>query len=364
MAEKGQQRKGVMIMLAGVLITTPDAVLLRWAQKEKAELSAIVFWKLLVIAAMTFVFSWSYEEEKSWGAVVRRPLLCCAIGLSTVAVTVLLSYAFVFTLAATAIMLFSLHPLWSGILGWLCLGDVLERRTVLALGLALAALVVMFFPEISAGSFGSGSLGDAMALATSLALSCYLCLARYASRVDRELSVPLVSALALVVAAAATAPIAILTGSTILLTPTSIVATLLDGLVVGAVNIANAVAPKYATATQVGLISLIEAVLSPLWVYAIYREVPDLFTFIGGAAIILILIGHELIIFEGPPPLLPSEDEVFALAKKLGDENMAISIHHHHHKGALSGQLTIEQQQEHAASGSSLETPLLSSSQQ
>ena len=288
-----RQRKGVVIALVGTLIATPDAVLVRWAQKEKAELSAIVFWELLVTGLIMYIFS-KYETGKNWRALLRNPLLTLGLGISTASISILLSYAYVFTLAATAVLLFHLHPLWSGVMGWLCLGDVMPVRTALALLSALVALVIMFLPEIEGMGFGNGGIGDAMALACSFVLSSYLCLARYASRVDPELSTPLVSALAFVVTAALVVPVALLTGSTILLTPLSVPAVLMDGFVVGAVNVANSIAPIYATATQVGLIELTEAVLSPIWVYAIYREVPDLYTIGGGLAIIFILAAHEL----------------------------------------------------------------------
>ena len=289
-----RERKGIMIALIGTLVATPDAVLIRWAQKENAELTAIIVWELVVTAVIMLVYSRRYEFW-SWEAIRRNPLIVCGLAVTAAAVSILLSYAYVFTVAAAAVMLFHLHPLWSSVLGWLCLGDTLALRTVLALVLAIVALIIMFLPEITMGSFGSGGIGDAMALATSFSLSMYLCLARYASRVDPDLSTTLVSALGLLVAAVAMVPIAFATGSTVLLPPLSIPATILDGLVVGAINVANAIAPKYATATQIGLIELIEAVISPVWVYAIYHEVPDIFTIAGGCGVILILIGHELL---------------------------------------------------------------------
>ena len=43
-----RERKGVLIALVGTLVATPDAVLIRWAQKAKAELAAIVLWEMVV----------------------------------------------------------------------------------------------------------------------------------------------------------------------------------------------------------------------------------------------------------------------------------------------------------------------------
>ena len=299
MTDRQRQRKGTLIAVAGVLATTPDAVLLRWAQATHAKLAAILCWKLLLISIVMFAFARYYEKGKTFAALWKNPVLVICIGATMALRSSLLSYAYVFTYAATAVMLFSLHPLWSGVLGWIFLGDVLPRRTVVALVLAIVALIFMFYPELASGSFGSGrmTIGDGLALATSVLMSIYLCLARHASRVDPEISVPTASSFGLLVGTGAVVVISSLTGSTVVdgITGPGMAAIILDGFAVSSVNLAHAIAPKYATATQIGLISLIEAVLSPVWVYAVYREVPDVYTLAGGACIIIILAGHELL---------------------------------------------------------------------
>ena len=47
-------------------------------------------------------------------------------------------------------------------------------------------------------------------------------------------------------------------------------------------------------AAQAGLITLLEVVLGPLWVWLIYREQPDALTLAGGAVIITAVLLHAL----------------------------------------------------------------------
>mmetsp|Transcript_3596 Transcript_3596/g.5462 ORF Transcript_3596/g.5462 Transcript_3596/m.5462 type:complete len:96 (-) Transcript_3596:218-505(-) len=95
-------------------------------------------------------------------------------------------------------------------------------------------------------------------------MAIFLTLVRKASQIAPELYVPLASSLGLLLAAALVAAGTFLTHSSIMngMSFFSFIACALDGLAV--VNIAFSIAPKYTTATQVGLISLIEALLGSL----------------------------------------------------------------------------------------------------
>ncbi len=59
-------------------------------------------------------------------------------------------------------------------------------------------------------------------------------------------------------------------------------------------------------AAQAGLITLLEVVLGPLWVWLIYREKPDALTLVGGSVIVAAVLLHalaELRPAAGPQPL-------------------------------------------------------------
>src|ERR1700675_4195607 len=69
------------------------------------------------------------------------------------------------TSVANTLVIQSLSPFIAGLLGWLCLGERVRRRTWVGMSVALAGTVVMLW-----GSAGAGSrIGDLLALATASA---------------------------------------------------------------------------------------------------------------------------------------------------------------------------------------------------
>ncbi|KAJ8613608.1 hypothetical protein CTAYLR_006148 [Chrysophaeum taylorii] len=301
------ERKGVVIATAGVVMVTPDAVLLRWASAAGGKLVAMTFWKCLLMG----VVCGFYCERSAFASASRRIVACTAMGSLQAVSIILLSYAFVYTYAATAVLCYSMHPLWSAVIGWVFLNDVLPRRTIFALVCAVLALFVMFAPEFVSGNFGGGrnSYGDAMAITTSLTMALFLTSARAASRVAPEISVPLASSFGLLFAAAVLGVAATCASASLAMPSFAFVAIAVDSLAVGAVNIAFSIAPAYITAAQVGLISLVEAVFGPVWVFAIYGEVPPVFTIIGGVMIVAILAAHELTAPREERGKVPSPDD-------------------------------------------------------
>ena len=118
--------------------------------------------------------------------------------------------AYLETGVAKALMLISLHPIWSGLGGWRLLGDPLPIRTIIALVGAVSSMVLMFVPPafdsqnnpsaISSnsaapdGRAGGGGLpvnrdtlhGDLIALAAGFAVACNIILSRHASQVKPD----------------------------------------------------------------------------------------------------------------------------------------------------------------------------------
>ena len=95
----------------------------------------------------------------------------------------LFTFCLLLTDAATALLLISLAPLWAALLGVVTMGEPLPRRTVIALGLSVCSVGLVFMPRLfleveapdrgpsgSRGLNSHGSLaGDLLALFTGLA---------------------------------------------------------------------------------------------------------------------------------------------------------------------------------------------------
>ena len=71
-------------------------------------------------------------------------------------------------------------------------------------------------------------------------------------------------------------------------------ALIVQGCGVGVCLICLANAPRLAPAAEVGIVMLLQLLLSPLWVWLAFGEVPAFWTIVGGLIIVATLAGHEL----------------------------------------------------------------------
>src|SRR6266508_211222 len=106
------------------------------------------------------------------------------------------------TSVANTLVIQSLSPFIAGLLGWLCLGERVRRRTWVAMGVALAGTVVMLW-----GSAGAGSrIGDFLALATATAFAGATVIVRWHRTVPMVAAAALASALSGLISLAEAAP--------------------------------------------------------------------------------------------------------------------------------------------------------------
>lgn len=197
---------------------------------------------------------------------------------------------------AEAIFMAGLAPFMTALLGMWILRERVPAITWFAMTVALAGMAVMF---IGTGS-GSGAIfGITLAIFSTYCVSCYAVLLRWGQKT--EMSVALIwNALFL-----------ILLGGAVLLLPTSLRAAQgLDAFAIGWWNfgivavmgvvqltlgvILFTIGSRSVPAAQLSLITLIEPTLSPFWAWLAVGELPPVWTFIGGAVILLAIVIQAL----------------------------------------------------------------------
>ena len=67
-----------------------------------------------------------------------------------------------------------------------------------------------------------------------------------------------------------------------------------NSILLSIVNAATVTAPRYASSAEVGLVTPLEAILGPIWVYIGIGETPSKWTIMGGALLVGSLTGHEV----------------------------------------------------------------------
>jgi drug/metabolite transporter (DMT)-like permease len=174
-------------------------------------------------------------------------------------------------------------PFLAALLAWLVMGERIPRRTWLAMAAALAGVAIMV-----GGSLGSGGLwGDVLCLVMASGFAIVLVVTRR----HREISMTPATALGMTIAFAATAPfshVGGVSGRDILLLSALGAGQIALGLILFTAG------ARLIPAAQAGLITLLEIVLGPLWVWLIYREEPDRLTIAGGSIILAAVLLHAL----------------------------------------------------------------------
>ena len=177
----------------------------------------------------------------------------------------------------------AISPFLAALFAWFLMRERVPARTWAAMCAALAGVAIMVD-----GSLGSGGLqGDALSLVMAIAFAVVLVITRR----HREISMTPATALGMAISVVAMAPFAhpgVLSAGDFLL-----LAALGAGQIALGMILFTAGA-RLIPAAQAGLITLLEVVLGPLWVWLIYREQPDALTLTGGTVIISAVLLHAL----------------------------------------------------------------------
>jgi drug/metabolite transporter (DMT)-like permease len=310
--------KGLLVMLSGVLVISPDAVLTRFLGEGGADPWTIIFWKMLFALPLSTGFAIFYAGgvSKLKESVVEARYYYPIIVPLQACVDMCFTLAFVYTSAANALLLINLNPLWCAIAGRLLLGDILPTRTYIALFLSLCCILIIFVPEVveraksgpeaetmeaeaeeSMALGQAAPLGNIIAFFTGLGLAAYITIVRHGG--VRERPVNLIGSTAFAVALALIVSLAVRKGDVL---PESYwtgapwqfwLASIGQGISLGSIFIAITIAPSLITGAEVGLCVLLEAILGPLFVYFAYGDIPSVWTIIGGSLLLTVLAVHE-----------------------------------------------------------------------
>ena len=208
-----------------------------------------------------------------------------SIGLAGVAVALCVATAsasFISALNHTSVarvlFILAVAPVLAAVLARVTLGEPITRRTGAAMALALAGVALMF------GAPGEGSLaGDGLSLVAALAFALMIVITRWRRDVSMAPATCLSQAI-LVVAFMPFASPGEITGDDVVW---------LALLGIGQIGLGFAlltVGARLIPAAQVGLITLLEVVLGPVWVWLALDERPSTLTLAGGAIVIIAIV--------------------------------------------------------------------------
>jgi drug/metabolite transporter (DMT)-like permease len=269
------QRRGQMYVALAALAWSTAGVLQRGLEVNAATQVAI-----RAAFAGVALLAWVAISER--GRVIEA---CRSVGLAGVGFAVCIASAsasFIVALNHTTVahVLFiqAMAPVLAALLAWLALREPVSARTAVALGVALAGVAIMV------GGPGGGSLlGDGLSLLMALSFAVSIVISRHRRDVSM-LPATCLAQLLLVIAFLPFAAPAGMPGDDLLA---------LAALGAGQIGLGLAfltVGARLIPAAQVALITLLEVVLGPLWVWLAIDEKPTTATLIGGAIVVVAVI--------------------------------------------------------------------------
>jgi len=279
--------RAAALMVVAALLWSSAGVVARLL--ERAQSFEVAFWRSF-FAAVAMVGILAYLHRGRAGAVVRAsgwPGVLSGFMFAIMFTCFML--AVMSTTVANALVVNSLYPVFAGLLGTVVLGTRLPGYTWAAILVAVGGMVYMF-----AAGLGSGLTGTLIAFAVPVAAAVnVVTLKKWGREADLIPSVLLGGVLSALVTLPFALPfhgtahdLALLAG--LGLFQLALPCTLL------------VIASRYLPPAEVALLTLLEAVLGPLWAWLGVGETPGAATLVGGGVVLLAIASNESIALFGP----------------------------------------------------------------
>ncbi|MGQ0655587.1 MAG: DMT family transporter [Betaproteobacteria bacterium] len=278
---RSSRAAGIGLMLLAPLLWSSAGVVTRHI--ERAPAFEQVFWRSLT----SFVFIAlivSFQGKTPWRAIRQLGPAGTFSGLMWATMSTAFLVALSLTTVANALVVMSIAPLLTAILSFIVLKEDIAMRTWVAAVAALIGMVWMFH----SGFEPTHVAGMLVALIVPVASAANLIALRMAhARVDLIPAVMLGGALATLIALPFALPFSATGQDMVLLA-------LLGVFQLGLPCALLVLASRVLSPPEIALLSLLEVILGPLWVWLGAGEHPAQATVIGGAIVLGALVLNEL----------------------------------------------------------------------
>jgi len=271
--DKSARRRGVLLVLIATVLWSLAGVFARLL--AHLDVWTVMGWRALLgaasIAAVGLI-EWRngrLENPLGFGALSPLVALLAMIAISAYTASVMT------TTIADVMVIYATLPFVAAAIGFLINGERVSTRTLLASGAALVGIIV-----IAASGLGSGRLlGQALSMLMTLAFAGMIVLQRRRPGASM-IAVNCIGALGSGLFGLANSPL-----EAISLHDFAIL--FVFGLTtIGLAFVLFMEGAKFIPSAEAGLISLLDVVLGPFWVFIAFRENPGLATLIGGAIVL------------------------------------------------------------------------------
>ena len=279
--------KGLLITLAGVLVISPDVLLVRLIE---ADTLTKLFWRGLLSGVVILLVWGVFLQRKPMREVVRVGRSGWALAAIFALGTFCFLYAVEKTQAANVLLISATSPVIAALISLVVLKERVDRLTWVGIGGALLGVFV-----IAAGSVGEGGdlLGDMAAFGGAVSLALTFSIARAQKDISMVPAMGLSGLLTALVAGLFAPSLSVPQESWVYM------ALLGAGVVPLGFGLLTT-GPQYIGAAEVSLILLLEALLGPVLVWWVIGEFPGQAALWGGSIILSALAGVNLLRLRAP----------------------------------------------------------------
>lgn len=271
----------VLLLVISALIFSTGGLFVRGLDHPHAWTT--VFWRSLsACVSLLLLIIWR-ERSNAVRAVIRmgKPgwAVAAAFAASSIAMVVALSR----TSVAIVLVIFALSPLVAAVLAWILIGERVRNYTWIAIGVTVVGVGYM----VSGPGAGGSTTGALIALVIPLAFGYGTVMIRRHSEIAMAPAMLLAAVISTVIALPFAHPFDVTRHDLLLLLAFGF-AQLGIGLAIFSVGAARA------PATDVALLSMLEPIMGPIWVWIFMNEYPGVPALVGGVAVFVALAAHTV----------------------------------------------------------------------
>ena len=269
--------KGLLIAFFGILILTPDAVLVRLADSNSWT---VLFWRGIFFATGIIVILLITYRSKAVNELINIGKEGVLIGLLTALGGTSFILAIHYTSIAKTLIIISISPIMVAIVSWM----MLKEKPALYTWISMIIVFFGIYVVMSGDTSGVNLLGNLFALLSVVIGGFSFTLLRKYKNVNM---VP-----AMAVNGMAIALVGFVFADSLVLSSQSMLYILASGVVLAVSFSLITIAPQYIPAPEVAMFFPLGTVLGTLMAWIVVKEQPSSNALIGGSIVIVTLFCH------------------------------------------------------------------------
>ena len=283
-------RLALFLVIASSVANSASGLIVR--SMDSADAWRVIFYRscfLAIALAMVFAFQ-SRGRVRAALRELRPWALLGSVAIATVNTCFVLSLTH--TTVANTMFSLSAAPFFTALLGWIVLGEKVERGLWLAMGVALIGMGVMLWDGLGAGTL----LGNAFAVMAALSFGTFVVILRKGRGVNMLPVAILGTVLGGLFAG-------FMSGWALSISRHDLALLFVWGMLLsGTVHAIFTWSSRHVPGAELTLLILIEFILAPMWVWLAIDERPSLATLIGGVLVMAAVASRAIASLRTHPP--------------------------------------------------------------